>query len=235
MVMSKQYAKIVLGLFTLSAILYNSWPLGYWLDSSTAHYGLASDLESQGHPYYWLFVLGDILVGLILLSVVLLIYWKSKSRLWNRSVLMVYIGLLCFGLLTATSAAAPINCNPSTINLCANINNHRLGPDGLESTIAEIGLFISLTGVILINIKYQLSKSLRYLTIGLLVLLPISGGWFLDAAADNSGIHVAQQVLLIVTGIIIFVIGINMYVALSTPQSRINRLNLRRIHRRTAA
>jgi hypothetical protein len=210
----RKNARLVLAIFTLTALLYNSWPLGFILDKKTAQFGLASDLETAGHPYYWVFILADVLVGLALLIISIIMKLKLRREFWSKSWLMIFIGLLVFGLFTTTSAAAPVGCAPHYIHLCATINKRTLGPDGLESTVAALGIFVSLVGAIILNFHTRLNRLLRVSTILLLAAWTVSGIVFVLAAAHNLDLHTYQQVLLIVTGLALLAVGLNIYFAL---------------------
>lgn len=210
---NQKYSRFVLVMFTLIALLYNSWPLGYILNSKTAHYGLASDLDNYGQPYYWLFILGDVLVGASLLAVSFLIRMKLCREFWSKSWSAIILGLFVFGLFTATSAASSNNCSSVQQHICATFHNRTFGADGLESALASVGLLVSMIGVNILNTRTKLNKALVQLSKATLVIWCLSGILFLVEATRNIDVHIAQQLLLIASGVALLVIGINIYLA----------------------
>jgi hypothetical protein len=212
---SKKFAKVILLIFTATALLYNSWPLGYILNYKTARFGLASDLAGKGQPYDWIFILGDVIVGACLIAICGLIRLKLHKELWSRSVAAVVLGVFMFGLFTATSAAAPNTCLHGRISMCARIDKTTFGADGIESTLAAVGLFISLVGINVLGLsRKNLSNKYHRLSQATLVAWPASAAFFLIADSKSSvsdSVHLAQQILMIMTGVALFVIGINIY------------------------
>ena len=89
--------QLVLLLGIIGALLYSNWLLGYWLNSRVANGGLASNLQIHGQPYSWVFVLGDVLSGLVIAVAAYFIYMISQQN-DQLSVLMVG-GYLSFGIL----------------------------------------------------------------------------------------------------------------------------------------
>ncbi len=210
--MSQQrYAILALIFCGLAAILYNSWPLGYILDNSTARYGLASDLERVNHPYNWLFILGDVLTGLALIAAGVCIRLKLWSRLSSKALTAVYVGLMLFGLFTAVDALIPAQCSLAPVLQCVKYRGQTLGFDSLTSTIAALGLFISLVGVVWLSWQYKINSLLI-----LLIELTIASWIFtsllfvlLDLTSHNS--HLMQQISLVFTGLVIIMVGLNTY------------------------
>jgi len=175
------YKRLALALCLAAGILYNSWPLGYLLDSRTAHTALASNLERAGHPYAWLFVLGDVLTGLCLIAAAIILYTKT----WLSA------GLLIFGLFTAISAIF-------TYSGAGHVTG--LGLDALTSTIAAIGLFISLISLVKnrVNVAvlaFWLASVISF--VGYALLRPNQA-------------YLPQDILLVISGLALFVIGLNL-------------------------
>jgi hypothetical protein len=225
---NKKYSRAVLIIFTLAALFYNSWPLGYLLNYKTARYDLASDLEFSGQPYDWLFVMGDLLVGACLIVIVIVMRLRLHGEFWSKSLTAVVTGLFIFGLFTATSADAPNTCAPRHISICARVDKASFGPDGVESTLAALGLFSSLVGVNIFNIRTRINKKIKSLSFLMLILWPICGIAFVFAAGGNHDVHLAQQILLIVSGLSMLAIGLNVYPAMGaefyikTPGNKAN-------------
>jgi hypothetical protein len=208
---SKKYSRLMLALFGFAALLYNSWPLGYLLNYKTARYDLASDLDFSGQPYGWLFILGDIVVGVILVAITIYMRLKLHGELWSKSLAAVVVGLFVFGLFTATSADAPNTCQPNEVGICAHVAKASFGPDGMESTLAALGLLCSLIGADIFNLRHSVSKSIRWFTFTMTILWTASGVIFLVAAGNNDGVHLSQQILLILSGLALMAIGVNIY------------------------
>jgi hypothetical protein len=212
---SRKFSKFILLLFTATALLYNSWPLGYLLNYKTARYGLASSLDGKGQPYDWIFILGDIIVGAFLIVICVLIRLKVHKELWSKPVTAIVAGVLIFGLFTATSAAAPNTCHRGYLTVCARFDRTTFGADGIESTLAGLGLFASLVGINILGLsKRNLSKRLYRLSQATMIVWPACAAFFLIAASKSNVsdlVHLAQQILMIMTGVALFVIGINVY------------------------
>src|SRR6185312_10011235 len=92
--------KRVVILSALAALLYNSWPLGFWLNYSTSVHGLASDLEQVHHPYSWVFIGGDLLSSLIILTICAALLLSFKP-LQKKTFRLIIAGLMIFSTFTA--------------------------------------------------------------------------------------------------------------------------------------
>lgn len=94
----------------LAAVTYNSWPLGFWLNPRVSYSGgLASELEGMRQPYNWVFVLLDVVTGVLVAAVVILLWRHHRSTL-SRWALGFFA---LFGLLTIADALLPMPCAPS--------------------------------------------------------------------------------------------------------------------------
>lgn len=94
----------------LAAVLYNSWPLGFYLNPSVLHHDVASDLAKSGQPYNWVFMLGDVLTGLVLLLVAFLQWRRTRVRTARAAILAYAV----FGITTALAAVIPLRCDYSS-------------------------------------------------------------------------------------------------------------------------
>ena len=97
-------------LVALGAMLYCSWPLGFWLNPAASRTGLASELGAVGQPYNWFFIWGDIVSGLLVVVgvvVLLRLYHLQKSGSWALLFLAIY------AVCGALDAALPEQCVPS--------------------------------------------------------------------------------------------------------------------------
>jgi hypothetical protein len=214
--MSKPTQRIVLVLCLAAGIFYNSWPLGYLLDIQTARHGLASDLELVGHPYYWLFILGDLLTAVCVISTVVIL----RLRLWSawRSNTKIYVagGLLLFGLFTGVSAFLPSQCTVTPVLRCGAGQGTGLGLDALTSSLAALGLLISLIGLVLECGNKLAAHPLTRITQVTLAAWSASGLLFVVLALTNGNAHFSQNILLIMSGIALFVIGLDIDTILIT-------------------
>ena len=130
----------------VAAILYYSWPLGYWLNPHIFQHGLASDLGAKGQPYSWLFAALDVMSGALILLVAL---WLAHAwrRFTNVSIRLIIWGYGLFGVLTAVDALLPMNCLADEHRCSALINNPAIILHGIAS-IGSIGaLTVSIVGI----------------------------------------------------------------------------------------
>jgi hypothetical protein len=204
-------ARLTLVLCVLAAVFYNSWPLGYKLDNQTARYSLASDLERTGHPYYWLFILGDVLTAMSLSAAGALVWFKLRPGLPTKAWAAICGGLLLFGVGTAVAAVAPAQCAGTTALGCGVHDGQGLGLDGIFSVLAACGLFISLLGACVLGARHKVSLALVRTTQALLVAWAASGIWFviLALSTNSSSAHFPQQVFLVLSGLAFIAIGLN--------------------------
>jgi len=94
----------------VSAIMYCSWPLGFWLNPVANRTGLASELGAFGQPYNWVFIFGDIISGALLVAAVVILMRLYKLNKWARLALIL---LAAYGIFGALDAALPMSCLPS--------------------------------------------------------------------------------------------------------------------------
>lgn len=94
----------------LSAVLYCSWPLGFWLNPKAMSSGLASELGAFGQPYNWVFIWGDIVSGVLLVVAVVLLMWLYRLKGWAR---LALVFLAIYGTCGVLDAALPMHCLPS--------------------------------------------------------------------------------------------------------------------------
>lgn len=210
--MKPSTSKLVLALCVASAILYNSWPLGYLLDPNTARVGLASDLEFVGHPYYWLFILGDVLTGICAVAAAWFMLRTARdeppdSR--SRSVIWAAAGLAVFGLFTAVCALLPLWHATKTFTVFKTGGGLLFGLDGLTNAIAELGILMALIAVLSKASPRKSAAKPAYVAAALVsILWSASGIWFVVQATGSGNAHLSQQLMLIITGLAIFVTGL---------------------------
>lgn len=100
-----------------AAVLYCSWPLGFWLNPAADRNGLASELGAYGQPYNWVFIVGDVLSGLLLIVASVLLGREFKADGWRKAGLIL---LAVYGLSGALDAILPLSCLPSE-QVCGSI------------------------------------------------------------------------------------------------------------------
>lgn len=128
---------LVLSLF--AALLYNSWPLAYWLDPVSLHNNYLSVLEVSGRPYAWVFALGDALTAAIVIAIGARLLKLFSS---TRRIMASYI---TFGAATLFEAVTPISnrCGES-ISACGISPLQILSWHDAASIIAALGLLAGL-------------------------------------------------------------------------------------------
>ncbi len=100
-----------------SALLYCSWPLGFVLNPLAMRSGLASELGAFGQPYNWVFIVGDVASGLLLVVAAAVLLRLYRLRGSSRIALVL---LAVYGLCGAADAALPMRCLPS-LQVCGPI------------------------------------------------------------------------------------------------------------------
>jgi hypothetical protein len=203
----RKYARIALALCIVAAVLYNSWPLGYILNSQTARYGFASTLERAGQPHYQLFVLGDILTGVSLTAVAALALLKLIPLIGAKRYIVASLGgLVLFGLSTALAAILPL--------LYSAAINRVIGLDGIFSSLSAFGIFISLISLCALGASNYLNTALTRVTQITLLAWSASGLLFVVFALNGGAVHISQQIFLLLTGVAIIVGGLDLNNAL---------------------
>lgn len=92
--------KIFILLSFLAAIAYNSWILGFWLNPKIVQTTLLSALGALDQPYHQIFIISDIISGLLCIILASGIYRKEEKRFKKR----LLFSWLCFGGATALAA-----------------------------------------------------------------------------------------------------------------------------------
>jgi len=166
--MSKPWLSLLL-LTIMAGVIYNSWPLGYWLNP-VVNRGLASDLEATGQPYNWVFIAGDIISGLLICiaTVWLLSKLRQTRSTWMKIGL---IGFGVFGALTAVDALLPLDC-VSVVQRCGPVlENPIVILHGVASMGSIAGLTLSIVSVWwLLARDERTAASVRYLLHGTLLV-----------------------------------------------------------------
>ena len=183
-----------------AAILYNTWPLGYILDPKALSDSYISVLEVSGKPYAWLFIIADILSGIVVITVGLLLY--KLTSLSKRSVL----GYLVFGLATLIDAIIPIaaRCEES-VSACGIAPSQVLSPHDLASIAAAAGILSCLLGVRRRQRKTQNKSGYNWLSISY-YLWCITGLLLISSVVADRFTTAGQAVYLAACGIGLIVV-----------------------------
>lgn len=184
----------------LAGLLYNSWPLGYILNHHVATVFLASNLEATGQPYNWLFILGDILTGLIIMAVGCF-YLRKKNLISLRWVKLSIGCYVIFGLLTIVTALIPFNCQES-IAQCSVQLSTSFGLHDIIACIASITQFISMVCPAVVILRAKVKGWLKSATLAILLAFCVSGIVFLITSLINGSLAVfLQHVFIILSGL----------------------------------
>ncbi len=188
--------KPILFLGIIGGLLYNNWLLGYWLNDRITRLGLASDLQVYNQPYGWLFILGDVLSGLMIVIVAYLIYQKKQpSDYWLE---YLAIGYFCFGAFTAIAAVLPIHCG-SNLTQCGLGTKLSFGLHDAIGAIASLGQFISLLAVWKIGVKLKMPAKYNWLTFSFMCIWGLAGIVFLAFTFKNVETVLMQHIFLLLT------------------------------------
>ncbi|HUA13479.1 MAG TPA: hypothetical protein VL989_03190 [Candidatus Sulfotelmatobacter sp.] len=213
---NKNAALIGLILCVLAGLIYNSWPLGYWLDRSTFYHGLASDLEKVNHPYFWLFIIGDVISSLMLIATGIIYHFKFRKSLQPRALDFLNLGLVMFGFFTATAALLPSECSITPILRCRSIAGQGLGIDAITSTLAALGLLMAAISMRYLSLHHKLPTWIHNLTQIIFALWLVCGLAFGYLALSSGKTHTIEQALLILSGLIIVLVGLNVYLIVAS-------------------
>lgn len=147
----------------LAGLLYNTWPLGYWLNPAVEQNSLASGLEAVHQPYNWVFVTTDISTS-VLIAIMCFWLWQTyRQSLLRRPVRLALAAAGLFALGTTVDALLPERCVPNLMHCPSFTQDHTLLLHGIFSIAASIFLFVALGIVWIYNRKNML---LNFLLIG---------------------------------------------------------------------
>lgn len=200
-----KYGRLIPALCLAAGIIYNSWPLGYALDRQVARTGLASDLQRSGHPYYWLFILGDVMAGSLAVAAAWLMM-RDRLRPGVGSKPLAAIGLAMFGVFTALCALVPLQHSVAAFTIFRT-GDGGFGLDALTNSLAELGILIALGALVFDRRAWQSHPRRTLMAAATSILWVASGVWFVIPAVTGGNAHLAQQALLITTGLAVIVIG----------------------------
>jgi hypothetical protein len=197
-----RYQLILLGV--TAAILYNDWPLGYWLNYPVAKVGLISDLEATHQPFNFLFIATDVMSSLITVIMILKIIRLPYRQ--TRPYSLMVGGLSIFAVGTALSALVPLNCTAS-IARCGLQTNQILSIHNDISSGAALGIVLSLIGCGLLYHERLDPKGYIVVLIGS-GLWAISGITFVVRSLNNLSSQIEQQLFVLLTGVAVVIIAV---------------------------
>ncbi len=200
----------------ITALIYNSWPLGYWLDNHTAKFGVPSDLEDPHHAYSWVFICGDVITALLILALTLYLARRLVNLRLRYAWVSLTLGLFLFGFFTGFGAAAPDRCH-GRFSACLVILQDKVSVDGIESTLAFSGLLIALFSIAILSLG--LNRYYQLLAWIMFICWFILGAIFFHRSVYRQNIHNIEQVFLVLSGIGLVISGmvIDKYKLITQP------------------
>jgi hypothetical protein len=185
-----------------AGLAYLSWPIAYAVNRVVVEHGLASDLEVPGQPYSWLFILLDIVSGVLML-VLSVAAWRASRRRRAPKRTGGLVGYGVFGLSTILSAAVPLSCGSGQAALLAcGTNADTYGWHDLLSVVGYLALFFSLAGAMARSYR-GFGRVVGALVIAVGLLWCVSGIGFLVITLTHLAEVTAQHVLLLLTTMVI--------------------------------
>jgi hypothetical protein len=187
----------------VAGLAYLSWPIAYSVNRVVVERGLASDLEVPGQPFSWLFILLDIVSGVLMLGLSIAA-WRETNR-GDRSLRTGgLVGYGIFGLSTILSAAVPLSCGTGRTALleCGT----SVGTYGWHDVLSALGyftLFFSLAGAMGRSYRGHAGWLLGPLVTTVGLLWCAAGIGFLLITLSHHPEVTAQHVLLLLTTVVI--------------------------------
>jgi len=187
MLLLKAYWVRLTVLSVCAGVLYNSWPLGHWLNPAVSKNSLASGLEAIGQPYNWVFIGGDIISSLLAIILCWILWQRFGSSRAQRFIRISLGCIILFGAGTIVDALLPERCVPGVQTCTSFTQDHLLLYHGIFSIMASVFLFLSLLFLWLHQRKNILLNSLLvgYIAFGLISLFQAitpgkNGNWSQD-------------------------------------------------------
>lgn len=127
-----------MGLAALSALLYNTWILGLFLNPKVLHNAYFSVLNVRSNPYAWVFILADVTAASMVFIVSLMLRATKPRRI-------IWVGYMVFSVATLAEALIPIsNRCVESVSACGIALSQVLSPHDIVSITATTSLFIVL-------------------------------------------------------------------------------------------
>ena len=187
----------------IAGLAYLSWPIGYSVNRVVVERGLASDLEVPGQPFSWLFILLDIVSGLLMLGLAIAA-WRDNPG-GDRSLRTGgLVGYGIFGLSTILSAAVPLSCGTGrTALLECGTNAGTYGWHDILSAIGYLTLFFSLVGAMIRSYRGRAGWVVGPLVTAVGLLWCTAGIAFLVITLSHRPEVTVQHALLLLTTVVI--------------------------------
>ena len=187
MLLVNTYRVRLIALSVSAAILYDSWPLGHWLNPTISRNSLASGLEAIGQPYNWVFICGDVTSSLLAIILCWILWQRYKDNKLHRFIRISLGCTILFGIGTIVDALLPERC-VTGVQICASFTqDHLLLYHGIFSIMASVFLFLSL-GILWLHQRNNILINCLlagYIIFGLISLLQAvtpgkNGNWSQD-------------------------------------------------------
>lgn len=141
---SHSFVRTTTTLSIAAAVMYSSWPLGYWLNPAASRASLASGLGAAGQPYNWLFIGLDVTSSLLMVYVAYVSWKKYRDQPCFRPLAIILVSVALFGIGTSVDALLPERCVPG-LQQCQSFRvDHLLLIHGIFSIAASVALFVGL-------------------------------------------------------------------------------------------
>jgi hypothetical protein len=156
----------------VAGIIYNSWPLGFVLNPTVAHHGLASELAGVNQPYNWVFIYGDVVSSLMMLFIVFNIWSFMMHKTKSKWLWLSLGGMVIFCITASIAALCPLQCI-SAIERCPTfVHNPITLLHAITSVAAGFSVLAFVTGLWL-NKKRDYFLALQFIIVFLI------GSWAL--------------------------------------------------------
>jgi hypothetical protein len=127
-----------------AGLLYDSWPLGYWLNPFVAKRSLASGLEAIHQPYNWVFIAADIASSVFIIITCGLLWRMYKNSKASLPIQLALGSIVLFAAGTVADALLPEDCVPNLMKCQSFTHDHALLLHGIFSIAASLFLFVAL-------------------------------------------------------------------------------------------
>jgi hypothetical protein len=194
----------------VAGLAYLSWPIAYSVNRVVVERGLASDLEVPGQPFSWLFILLDIISGVLMLGLSVAA-WRNAQRGHGLPRTGGLVGYGIFGLSTILSAAVPLSCGSGrTALLECGTNVGTYGWHDILSALGYLTLFFSLVGAMSRSYRGHAGWLLGPLVTTVGLLWCVAGIGFLVITLSHHQEVTAQHVLLLLTTVVIAMVPLTL-------------------------
>lgn len=213
--MFRKRSSVLLG--ALAALLYSSWPLGYVLNPAVGRHALASELEAPHQPYDWLFIVMDVLTGVLIAVVGLL---QLRTRKHSATLFSAVACYVAFGLMVAGAAVIPLSCDPQTSRCGPILHNPAIMVHGAFSIFSVLSLLIGVALVAKALYEARAAKPLKALFAGIaLCWAGFGAGALCEVVLRIRDNNVLQYIFISICSVSVAVV-VGVIEHLITPRSR---------------